>query len=55
MSEKLIKYIASFKCLIVLTITSDSLFIASFATFIGRHVGIENAILVFHFQCLQEL
>ena len=46
MSEKLIKYIASFdyfECLIVLIVTSGSLFIASFATVIGAHVGIESA------------
>ena len=49
MSKRLSKYIASFdyidKSLIVLSITSGSISIASFATVIGAPVGIENASL----------
>ena len=47
MRKRLIKYIASFdyfnKSLIVLSVTSDSISIASFATVIGAPVGIESA------------
>ena len=32
-----------FKCSIVLPVTSGTLFIASFATVIGAHIGIESA------------
>ena len=47
MSKRLSKYIASFdyfdKSLIVLYVTSGSIFIASFATVIRAPVGIESA------------
>ena len=47
MSKKLSKYIASFdyfdKSLIVLSVTTGSISIASFATVIGAPVGIVNA------------
>ena len=47
MSKRPSKYIASFDCfdksLIVLSATSGSISIASFATFIGAPVGIANA------------
>ena len=47
MSKRLSKYIASFdhfeKSLIVLSITTDSISIASFATVIGTPVGIVSA------------
>ena len=49
MSKRLSKYIASFdyfdKSLIVLSATSDSISIASFATVIGTPVGIASASL----------
>ena len=48
MSKRLSKYIASFdyfdKSLIVLSVTTGSIFIASFATVIGAPVGIVSAI-----------
>ena len=47
MSKSLSKYIASFdyldKSLIVLSVTTDSISIASFATVIGAPVGIMSA------------
>ena len=47
MSKRLSKYIASFdyfdKSLIVLSVATDSISIASFATVIGAHVGITSA------------
>ena len=47
MSKMLSKYIASFDCfekfLIILSATSGSIFVASFATVIGAPVGIESA------------
>ena len=47
MSKRLSKYIASFdyfdKSLIVLSVTTGSIFIASFATVIGAPVGIMSA------------
>ena len=47
MSKKLSKYFASFdyfdKSLIALSVTTSSLFIASFATVIGAPVGIASA------------
>ena len=59
MSKSLSKYIASFhyfdKSLIVLSVTTDSISIASFATFIGAPVGITSPSLVLHFQIVQEL
>ena len=49
MSKRLSKYIASFdyfdKFLIVLSVTSDSISVASFATVIGTPTGIASAIL----------
>ena len=49
MSKRLSKHIASFdyfdKSLIILSATSDSTFIASFATVIGTPVGIASASL----------
>ena len=46
-SKRISKYIASFdhfyKSLIVLSVKTDSIFIASFATVIGPHVGIATA------------
>ena len=49
MSKRLSKYIASFdhfdKSLIVLSVASDSISIASFATIIGTPVGIANTSL----------
>ena len=59
MLKRLSKYIASFdyfnKFLIVLSATSGSIYIASFATVIGTPVTIASAILVLHFHCLQDL
>ena len=56
MSKRLSKYIAFFdyfdKSLIVLSVTTGSVSIASFATVIGALVGIEAQVLVWHFQCL---
>ena len=49
MSKRLSKYIASFdyfdKCLIVLSATSGSISVASFATVIGPPVGIASEVL----------
>ena len=51
MSKRLSKYIASFdyfdKSLIVLSATSGSISVASFATVIGTHVGIASLSLTF--------
>ena len=59
MSKRHNKYIASFdyfdKSLIVLSGTSGSISIASFATAIGTPVGIASAILSLNFHCLQDL
>ena len=60
MSKRLSKYIASFdyfdKSLIVLSVTTGSISIASFATVIGAPVGIwQVQVLVLHFRFLQEL
>ena len=59
MSKRLSKYIASFdyfdKSLIVLSVTTGSISIASFATVIGAPVGIVSEVLVLHFGFLQEL
>ena len=59
MSKRLSKYIASFdyfdKSLIVLSIASGSISIASFATVIGTPVGIPGASLGLHFLYLQDL
>ena len=53
MSKRLSKYIASFdhfdKSLIVLSATSGSISIASFATVIGTPVGIASASLILTF------
>ena len=57
MSKNLSNYIASFeffdKSLIVLSATTDSISIASFATVIGAPIGIMSVVL--HFQLLQNL
>ena len=57
MNKRLSKYIASFdyfnKLLIVLSITTDSIFIASFATVIGAPVGMEACVAVLQFQLLR--
>ena len=59
MSKKLSKYIYIFdyfdKLLIVLTVTSDGVSIASFATVIGIPVGITVQVLVLHFHCVRDL
>ena len=56
MSKRLSKYIASFdyfdKSLIVLSVTTDSISIASFTAVIGARVRITS---VLHFQFVQEL
>ena len=53
MSERLSKYIASFdyfdKSLVVLSVTSGSISIASFATVIGAPIGIASASLSIKF------
>ena len=58
MSKRLSKYIASFdyfdNSLIALSVTTRSISIALFATVIGAPVGVTSAILVFHFQFVQE-
>ena len=58
MSKRLSKYIASFdyfdKSLIVLSVTTGSIFIASFATVIRAPVGIESASFRLTFSILQE-
>ena len=58
-SKRLSEYIASFhyfdKSLIVLSATSSSISIASFATGIRTPVGIASASLFLHFNCLQDL
>ena len=58
MSKRLSKYIASFdyfdNSLIALSVTTRSISIALFATVIGAPVGVTSAILVFHFQVVQE-
>ena len=52
MSKRLSKYIASFdyfdKSLIVLSVTTGSISIASFATVIGAPVGITSASFIFN-------
>ena len=57
MSKNLSNYIASFeffdKSLIVLSATTGSISIASFATVIGAPIGIMSVVL--HFQLLQNL
>ena len=57
-SKILSKYIASFdyfdKSLIVLSVTTGSIFIASFATVIRAPVGIESASFSLTFSILQE-
>ena len=57
MSKRLSKYIASFdyfdKSLIVLSVTTSSISIASFATVIGAHFWMH--VLVLHFRFLQKL
>ena len=57
MSERLSKHIASFdyfdKSLIVLSVTTSSISIASFATVIGAHFWMH--VLVLHFRFLQKL
>ena len=59
MSEKLNKYVASFdyvdKSLIVLSVTTGSISIASFATVIGVPVGLQVQVLILHVQLQQEL
>ena len=59
MSKRLGKYIASFvyfdKSLIVLSVTTGSIFIASFATVIGAPVGIVSASVSVAYSILQEL
>ena len=59
MSKRLRKYIAFCdyfeKYLIVLSVTSSSISIASFATVIGTPVGIASASLSLHFHYLLEL
>ena len=53
MSKRLSKYIASFdyfdNCLIILSATSDSIFVASSGTFIGTPAGIASASFSFAF------
>ena len=59
MSKRLTKHIASFnyfeESLIVLSVTTGSISIVSFATVIGAPVGIQVQVLVLHFQFAQEL
>ena len=60
MGKILSKYISFFyyyfdKFLIVLSVTSGGISIASFATIIGVPTGITNASLVLHFLCVQGL
>ena len=56
MSKNLNKYIASFdyfdKSLIVLSVTTGIIFIASLAAVIGAPVGIISAVSVLHFRFL---
>ena len=56
MSKRLSKYIVSFdysdKSLIVLSETSGSISIASFATVIRTAAGMQVQVLVLHFHCL---
>ena len=58
MSKRVSKYIASFdyfdKSLIVLSVTTGSISIASFATVVGAPVG-KVQVLDLHFQFVQEL
>ena len=62
MSKKLSKYLSFFdyfdKSLIVLSVTSDGVSIASFATVIGAPIGITSESLAFslvlHFHCVQD-
>ena len=59
MSKIVTKYIASFdyfdKSLIVLSATSGSISIASFATVIGTTVGMTSASLSLNIHCVQDL
>ena len=59
MSKKVSKYISFFdyfdKSLIVLSLTSGSVTIASFATVIGTPIGITSASLSLAFHCVQAL
>ena len=59
MSKRLTKHIPSFdyfdKSLIVLSVTTGTISIVSFATVIGAPVGIQVQVLVLHFQFVQEL
>ena len=59
MSKRLNKYVASFdyadQSLIVLSVTTGSISIASFATVIGATVGMAVQVLVLHFQFVQKL
>ena len=56
MSKRLSKYISFFdyfdKSLIVLSVTSGGVSIASFATVIGTTIEITSASLVLHFHCV---
>ena len=58
MSKKLSRCISFFdyfdESLIVLSVTSGSVSIASFATVIGAPIGLASASLVLHFHCLQD-
>ena len=58
MSKKLSKYISFFdyfdKYLIVLSVISGGVDIASFATAIGAPIGITRASLSLHFHCVQD-
>ena len=58
-NKKLSKYISFFdyfdKSLIVLSVTSGSVSIASFATVIGIPIGIASASLSLTFYCVQDL
>ena len=59
MSKRLSKYIASFdycdKSIIVLSVTTGSIFIASFATVIGASAEMASAIFDFYSNCEKQL
>ena len=59
MSNRVSKYIASFdyfdKPLTVLSVTTSSISVASFATVIGELAGIESVSFSLHFRFLQKL
>ena len=59
MSKRISEYIACFgyfdKSLIVLSVTTGSISIASFATVIGVPVGLQVQVLILHVQLQQEL